>query len=538
MKTMNRSFTHTTWFAAALAILSACQREDAPQNEQVPSGPVSVQVTIDQEATRTSVSEMTGAISFSEGDAIKIFDGTGIYLGITQSTGGSAMFVMENGFTSAGSGYAGFPADLVTNITSEGVTFNLPSIYEYSQVGGSNADAAKVPCPMVGTYDGGGGISLRPVCALVRFYLTDVAAGTLSFTFQGLVAGKGTVLPPVTGSLDGITQRDLGRMAYGSFFVTDVPEVKKGRYIYITLPVPVMMSPQYVVVGNSPADGSARRLASITGSSNELRRGHGFRFVGTALNPPAFSLSASTQVVFASGNLQYIGSADTPYFRFADHQWDYLGTTTGQNSDAADVDRDLFGWATSGYNNNNYPYTTQSANPSFYGPSISSGEWTSNSAEWDWGVHNTIANGIGYNWRTPTRDEWAYLLNTRSATYRYAKAQVHGINGLIIFPDEFTVPSGVAIVSQNTPGVAFTVNTLSDVAWSYLEQEGCVFLPAAGLRRSTNVGNLGTRGRYWSSTVVDSSHAYYMGFTDDDAFPDGSDSRYGGLSVRLVREVN
>lgn len=37
-----------------------------------------------------------------------------------------------------------------------------------------------------------------------------------------------------------------------------------------------------------------------------------------------FSVSATKKVYFSKGNLQYIGSASTPYWKFAEHQWDYL----------------------------------------------------------------------------------------------------------------------------------------------------------------------------------------------------------------------
>ena len=79
-----------------------------------------------------------------------------------------------------------------------------------------------------------------------------------------------------------------------------------------------------------------------------------------------FSVSTSKQVWFSQGNLQYIGSVGTPYWKFAENQWDYLGTTTGQNSSNHNVDRDLFGWGTSGwYNGNVYymPFDTEDAYP-------------------------------------------------------------------------------------------------------------------------------------------------------------------------------
>ena len=39
-----------------------------------------------------------------------------------------------------------------------------------------------------------------------------------------------------------------------------------------------------------------------------------------------FTINANgNQVYFSQGNLQYIGSAATPYWKFAEKQWDYLG---------------------------------------------------------------------------------------------------------------------------------------------------------------------------------------------------------------------
>ena len=542
MKTMDRTFTRAAWLAATLAamsLLSACQREEAPQNdEQTPAGPVTVQVTIDQE-TRTSVSETTGAITFSVGDAIKIFNGTGVYTGITQSAGSSAMFAMEEGFsaTVSGSGpcYAGFPADLVTNITSGGVSFTLPTTYRYNQVGGLNANDAKVPCPMVGTFTGGG-ISLMPVCSLVRFYLTNVAAGNLIFTFVGNdVAGTATVATPSEPS-DGIQSYNLSN-AKASVTVTGVPEVEKGDYICITLPVPVGTSPRDIVVANSPSDGSLRRSVLASGRIEPLSRGHGYRVVNLSFSvvaPKEFSVSGDKTVFFSSGNLQYIGSAATPYWKFADVQWDYLGKATGQNSTATNVDRDLFGWATSGYNKK-YPYMTSTTDTD-YGPAIYSGQWTTNSDQWDWGVHNTISNGGGYSWRTLTRDEWSYLSEGRSCSLKYALAKVAGVRGLILFPDGYNHPSGVeAINNADDDCSGFSDNTFNAVAWTLLEQAGCVFLPAAGLREGANV--LGSIGSYWSSTADSSTNAYQFTFDNGSVYSDLGAMRKFGFSVRLVRDI-
>ncbi len=84
-----------------------------------------------------------------------------------------------------------------------------------------------------------------------------------------------------------------------------------------------------------------------------------------------FSVSDSRQVYFSQGNLQYIGSASAPYWKFAENQWDYFGTTTGQNCSNQNVDRDVFGWGTSGWDNGNiyyHPWDTDNSDGSLYGP--------------------------------------------------------------------------------------------------------------------------------------------------------------------------
>ena len=561
MKTMNCSITRAAWLAATLAamsLLSACQREETSQNEQVPSGPVSIDVTIDQEATRTSVSEMTGAISFSMGDKLVISDGEKIYKGITSSTSTSGMFVMEDGFNPGSyqqfgvlATFAGFPADMVSDISliAEGaVQFNLPDSYWFNQVGGMDFNTAKVPCPMGGLYHAGGGISLKPVCSIVRFYITNVEAGTLTITFPTPVTGKAWVCPATGDELSDNnlatscpTEIQASGLTNSGNTVTiyDVPATKPGESLCVTIPVPVGTVPQNIVVFNGST--SDERIDYITGSSEDLTLGHGRRFM-SFLKSRAFSISSSKRVVFSPGNLQYIGSASTPYWKFADHQWDILGTTTGQNSDATNVDRDLFGWATSGYNNK-YPYMT-SDEETDYGPAIDSGEWTSDSAEWDWGVHNTISNGGGYSWRTPTKAEWEYLLKDRSYSPKCAKAVVAGVSGLILFPDNYCHPSGVAaIVNADAVNstLVFTDNVFDETAWSSLESAGCVFLPAAGERdpEYLSISQLNNYGEYWSSTAANDGWAYYVIiYYRGVRAPLYMTSRFYGCSVRLVRDVN
>ena len=248
------------------------------------------------------------------------------------------------------------------------------------------------------------------------------------------------------------------------------------------------------------------------------------------------------QVYFSQGNLQYIGSACTPYWKFADNQWDVLGTTTGQNSSNQNVDRDLFGWGTSGWNNGNtyyQPWDTNSSDHPLYGPP-GSYNLTGSYANADWGVYNPISNGGNQanQWRTLTQPEWAYVFNTRttSSGIRYAKANVNNVNGVILLPDDWS--ASYYTLSNTNSGSSFSSNTITASQWSTVEQHGAVFLPAAGGREGTWVFNwvfdIGYYGYYWSASCSNSSAAYYVNFNKSYIITDIAASRIYGRSVRLV----
>jgi uncharacterized protein (TIGR02145 family) len=182
---------------------------------------------------------------------------------------------------------------------------------------------------------------------------------------------------------------------------------------------------------------------------------------------------------------------------------------------------DLFGWSTttglSGISNSTDVHD-------YYGDFV------------DWG------NKIGSGWRTPTGDEWTYLVNTRTTTsgVRYAKATVNGVAGVILLPDDWST-SYYALESTNAAGVHFSANTInsSDDWISSLEAHGAVFLPAAGYRSSGDVLDKGTKGFYWSSSSVseDNTKAYCLKFGTDNLQAQSSDNRVNGYSVRLVKDV-
>ncbi|MBR3491742.1 MAG: fibronectin type III domain-containing protein [Bacteroidales bacterium] len=256
-----------------------------------------------------------------------------------------------------------------------------------------------------------------------------------------------------------------------------------------------------------------------------------------------FTINANgDQVYFSQGNLQYIGSAATPYWKFADHQWDYFGTA--QNGDSQTIDRDLFGWGTSGYNHgaNAYqPWCTSEDASDYYAYGVSTNNLYDGNGQADWG-YNAISNGgdIEHSgWRTLTKQEWNYVFNTRSTAsgIRYAKATVNGVNGVILLPDNWD--ASMYVLNNNNYAWGGFDNTISAEDWANtLEANGAVFLPAAGACAGTSVVYVGSKGYYWSATYGDDDGAsdvffeagYLYAYLDFNYR-----NRSVGESVRLVR---
>ena len=252
------------------------------------------------------------------------------------------------------------------------------------------------------------------------------------------------------------------------------------------------------------------------------------------------------QVYFSQGNLQYIGSAATPYWKFADNQWDCLGTTTGQNSTSQNVDRDLFGWGTSGYNHGAIcyqPWSTSTTNNDYFAYGQIDYNLYDQTGKADWG-YNPISNGGNQinQWRTLTIFEWKYVFNIRTTVsgIRYAKAQVNNVNGLILLPDGW-MESYFSLNNTNQKDAEFSSNTISTASWSILEQHGAVFLPAAGDRSGTSMSSLNSQGRYCSASANGTyNYVYYAFFSSWGVSPDDGlpcQLRHVGHSVRLVRNA-
>ena len=262
-----------------------------------------------------------------------------------------------------------------------------------------------------------------------------------------------------------------------------------------------------------------------------------------------FSVSDTKQVYFSKGNLQFIGSASTPYWKFAENQWDCLGNN-GQGSAYLNVDRDLFGWGTSGYNHGAvcyHPWSTSTDNSSYYAYGSPTANLDESTGQADWG-YNAISNGGNQmnQWRTLSQSEWNYVLNSRytESGSRFARAEINGITGLVLFPDDWS-NSIIEFNNINPSGADWYYNVIDASVWTNaLEINGAIFLPYTWARDGNNI----LQGiNYWTSSYGPMSGLYnaensaysmrvYGNGIDNGFIGVEPAQRSKGFAVRLVQD--
>lgn len=223
-----------------------------------------------------------------------------------------------------------------------------------------------------------------------------------------------------------------------------------------------------------------------------------------------FTISSNgDQVYFSKGNLQYKYGTG---WRFAEHQYDYISTWNTLDW------VNHFGWGTWGEGKN--PLNTSTYNNDYL--------WSSDFC-------GTLTNASSTGWRTMTYTEWSYVFNTREgAASKKGHGNVNGVNGMILLPDDWTLPEGLSFTSGNSSWA----NVYNVEQWAQMEANGAVFLPAAGYRRyGTSFEYVGSYGNYWSSSYYSSDNAYFVYFYSGDLYPQNNYYRYNGSTVRLVRNV-
>jgi len=319
------------------------------------------------------------------------------------------------------------------------------------------------------------------------------------------------------------------------------------------------------------------RLAYPTELKETIKNEVSFECTPQVVELGPFSVSATKKVMFSPGNLQFNamkgthqcadGTTQQGTWRFAEHQWDYVGDATngnvyeGENKcDNTQINAtyngwiDFFGWGTSGWKSgaNAYkPYETSQSYKDYYPGGYDNTDLIGPYANADWGIYNQIVDAPPGTWRTLTSEEWEYLFHGRKdAEKLFGLGTVNGVQGTIILPDEWATPSSIIFTPSTAKGLVwedgyytnsnkdnYSHNVYTVAQWEKMESGGAVFLPAAGFRRGEVIHFASTDGYYWSSAHRSSDRVFLLNFSEYIFSPRGYSTHNHGYSVRLVSDV-
>lgn len=541
---------------AAMTAISSCNKEELGNTEFT--------ATIESCSDQQGKTILNGtALNWESGDQVVIYGtaGAGIYAATPQTPATTANF----GRVSGNPGNAPFRAYYPPTLTTDGVNINLPAAQTY--VAGSINEF-----PMYAE-SSNSHLAFKNLCGALKLHLTKngVNISSISVTANSEINGIYSVsyntgdpqLVHCTGTgsntttISCATAQDISN---GLDFFVCLPA---GDYTGLVIELNTNDGQFCTKTANTTIPVRRSHYTLITLGENDLN--FTAQLYSGAL-PGLFSVSATQQVHFSQGNLQYQASTNT--WRFAEHQYDFVGDATygnvyvnGVKSNNSNISSsysgwiDLFGWGTSGWNSGAVCYQPWSTNTnaSYYRPG---GSWYNNLtgtyAEADWAWHNAIANGgnSSHQWRTLTKNEWDYLLNTRTnASSKRGMGNISGIAGLILLPDNWILPVGCSFAPGFSSTASYgnenwTLNTYTLSQWTQMEAAGALFLPASGYRWgsiayfSTDLGRIGT---YWSSTrsSEDADCAYKLDFNSYYLYTSREDHTRGqASSVRPVRNNN
>ena len=475
--------------AAALMTMTQCRKQET---SPVTPPANTIKMTVTAGPGRTDINTETGAITWSEGDKLYVSDGASWLGSLTLvGDGGSSQGTFTGNIagideteTTCHFFYLGHDNGMeeptgtaAANISLASQDGTLAGAMKY-HAGYGRTDVTVES----GEYQGYVVMNTKIAMAHINFtkdsqpYTGSVTMGgtgisnTLTVSPDGSFSGSGT---------DGITIGGTTGERYVTLIPTETADVLNVAF-----------------------------TGDATGSMTFAKGIHENKFYGMkdaiavtleAAAAPKFSVSDTTTVEFAPGNLYWDGSA----FRFEANQWSFAST-----------------WDTLHVN---HFFWSKSASVAYAGSYSESGtttfdEFFTNSSSFQ------VAGETAGTWRTLSNDEWGYLLNTRTnaSSLRAWKGLDSGAhNGLVILPDG----------TENPSAVMGGITSTADLATS-----GAVFLPAAGFRYGTVVSGVGSVGDYWSSTPHEdlAGYAYYVYFSSGNVYT-RLDNRYYGDAVRLVR---
>lgn len=236
-----------------------------------------------------------------------------------------------------------------------------------------------------------------------------------------------------------------------------------------------------------------------------------------------FSISPGVKIFFSPGNLQY--NTLPHLWRFAKEQTDYIGISNA-NLNGIDGWIDLFGWGT-GLNPTQRSHRSKDYKSPFR----------------DWG-ENLIPNN-GERWFTLSNKQWDFLLTGRdNAENKCALTNVNGQKGLIILPDELSIPPEINFQGRidDYEGTlnyyCLHTNCYTDFQWKTLESLGAVFMPFAGQRYRDLVRYCESTGWYWTCDDINEKKGGNVLIRESGIYDIDSYFSSYGCSVRLVQNAS
>lgn len=238
-----------------------------------------------------------------------------------------------------------------------------------------------------------------------------------------------------------------------------------------------------------------------------------------------FSIGPEIRIYFSPGNLQY--NTITHVWRFAQNQRNYIGIS---NSSPNGLDGwiDLFGWGT-GTNPTERSHKSKDYKSPFQ----------------DWGCN--LPHNNGDKWFTLSLKQWEYLLTEREdAENKCALADIDGQRGLIILPDQISIPKELNFQGRIDDYEEYEgtlnyyclhTNCYTENQWNILENLGAVFIPFGGQRYRDLVRYCESTGWYWTCDQINEKKGGNILIRVDGSYDIDSYFSSYGCSVRLVRNT-
>lgn len=526
---------------------TACEQEE---EQQIISGNrfrVEAPKFVDNEKTYLQYTDALSRIIYEEGDKVYI---NGVEFTLSKDGSGTWWANSSQTVTAPELYVAYADGDVADwNESAHTYSFNLNT---------TRGDANHNKVVLCGTArENGYAITLAPACAILR--LNTQGAGTgysnVKVGFEGnKIPKQGTVTPAshtlsASGSefLAGVTAGGAGEFLYMTHSKTSAGE---SDYWYVAIPITgsSVTTTLYLEWNNGTETIRHKTQGEVT-----LQKGYVYT-IGTERQSPFYANGSSRSffmvgeekaVRFSAGNLQYAvgwdnGGNRLHKWKFADHQYDVIGTTNNSIGAFYGGWIDLFGWGTSSWNSgatSYQPYSSSNDYTHYQVGGSAANNLVGAYANADWGVYNsanvlygTAASRVN-DWRTLTSAEWTYLLNNNPN----GLATINGTYfGLVIIPVSWTLPDGCSFTAGT--GSGFATNTYDLTQWDKMEMAGAIFLPIGGSRSEKNTQSVTTEGWYWSTTQLNQGAAYALKIISSTKTVTAK-PRYIGCSVRLVREI-